>query len=90
MNIKTTFIYAFFLCLGLQVLAQEKQHELSIQVSIDESLHDSFKSAGRLFVFLTQNEKLEPRNQTWPSPYSKTHIFAKNIDNFSSKKTNMN
>ena len=87
MNIKTTFIYTFFLCLGLQVFAQEKHHELSIQVSIDESLHDSFKSKGRLFVFLTQNEKLEPRKQTWPNPYSKTHIFAKNIDDFSSKQT---
>lgn len=87
MNIKNTCIYALFLCLGLQVFAQEKQHELSIQVSIDNALHDSFKSKGRLFVFLTQNEKLEPRKQIWPNPYNRTHVFAQNIDDFSSSKT---
>ena len=87
MNIKTNYIYALFLFLGLHVVAQEKQHELSIHVSIDESLHKSFENKGRLFIFLTQNEKLEPREQIWPNPYSKTYIFARNIDNFSSKKT---
>lgn len=79
----SVFLLTFFLLLQ-NILAQEKYHNLSIQVSIDESMHDSFKSKGRLFVFLTQNPKIEPRKQIWPNPYSKTHIFAQNIDNFPS------
>ncbi len=87
MNYKFTFIYVLFLCLGFQLFAQEKQYKLSIKVSIDESLYETFDSEGRVFIFLTQNSKLEPRNQIWPNPYRKTHVFARNIDNFSSKKT---
>jgi len=87
MKIKTTSIYALFLCIGLQIFAQEKQHDLSIQVSIDESMYESFESKGRLFVFLTQNPKIEPRDQIWPNPYSRTHVFAQNINNLPVTKT---
>ena len=87
MNIKITSIYTLFLCLGLQIYAQEQHHDLSIDVSIDESMHESYESKGRLFVFLTQNPNIEPREQIWPNPYSKTHIFAQNIDNFPPSKT---
>ena len=87
MNIKITSIYTLFLCLGLQIYAQEQHHDLSIDISIDESIHESYESKGRLFVFLTQNPNIEPREQIWPNPYSKTHIFAQNIDNFPPSKT---
>jgi len=84
---KTQFIYMLFLCIGLQLFAQEKQHNLSLKISIDASQQENFENKGRLFVFLTQNSKLEPRKQIWPNPYRKTHVFAQNIDNFSPKKS---
>jgi len=83
---KTAFIYTLLLCIGMQLVAQVKTHDLSIDVSIDASLHDTFENNGRIFVFLTQNSKLEPKEQIWPNPYSKTHIFARNIENVSSQK----
>ena len=70
----------------MQLVAQVKTHDLSIDVSIDASLHETFENNGRVFVFLTQNSKLEPKEQIWPNPYSRTHIFARNIENFSSEK----
>ncbi len=83
---KTAFIYTLLLCIGMQLIAQVKTHGLSIDVSIDASLHENFENNGRIFVFLTQNSKLEPKEQIWPNPYNKTHIFARNIENFSSEK----
>ncbi len=65
-----------------QLIAQQKQHDLSIELTVDSSLNESFQTEGRIFVFLSQNPDLEPRNQIWPNPYSRTHIFAKNIDQF--------
>ncbi len=84
---KIPFIYALCLFIGLQLYAQEKQNNLSIKISIDQSQQKNFEKKGRIFVFLTQNSKLEPRNQIWPNPYQKTHIFAQNIDHFSPKKS---
>jgi S-formylglutathione hydrolase FrmB len=83
---KTVFIYTLLLCIGMQLIAQVKTHNLSIDVSIDASLQESFENNGRIFVFLTQNSKLEPKEQIWPNPYSKTHIFARNIENLSPDK----
>ncbi len=84
---KTAYIYALLFCLMMSLSAQVKSHELSINVSIDPSLHQIFENEGRIFVFLTQNSKIIPRLQLWPNPYSRTHVFARNISNFSSNKS---
>lgn len=73
-------ILILLLSLSIQLTAQTKHHELSIEVTVDNSLKESFQTQGRLFVFLSQDPNLEPREQIWPNPYSRTHIFARNID----------
>ena len=81
----TNRIFIFLMLLSSisnQLIAQKKQHPLSIEVTVDASLKESFQNQGRLFVFLSQNPNQEPRKQIWPNPYSRTHIFARNIDNF--------
>ena len=84
---KTAFIYALLLFIGISLSAQVKNHELSINVSIDASLHHTFDNEGRIFVFLTQSSGIEPRKQIWPNPYQRTHVFARNISNFSSNQS---
>lgn len=79
---KYLFFSLFLLLSAITLQSQSSEHGLSIEVSVDESLLDSFDSSGRLFMFLTKNPNLEPRTQIWPNPYSKTHIFAMNKDNF--------
>jgi hypothetical protein len=37
-------------------------------------------------MFSSLDSIAEPREQTWPNPKSKTHIFAKIIIDFNSKK----
>ncbi|WKK64992.1 alpha/beta hydrolase-fold protein [Lutimonas zeaxanthinifaciens] len=76
-------LFTLFLFLPFTKLqSQSTTHKLSVEVSVDETLLNSFNRSGRLFIFLTKNPDLEPRQQIWPNPYSKTHIFAVNKDGF--------
>jgi len=81
MKIKT-LITGILLLFLIQVNSQEKTHSLSINLTIDQALYQNFNSEGRLFIFFSQNPRLEPRRQIWPNPYSKTHIFARNVSSF--------
>ncbi|MGI9532713.1 hypothetical protein [Lutimonas sp.] len=81
MNKTIKCIFALLLCIGMQSAAQEKNHSLTVNISIDENVQDSFQNKGRIFIFLTQDSIIEPRQQQWPNPYRKTHIFARNIEN---------
>lgn len=64
-------IYTTFL------FGQEKSFDVVFKVSVGEEIKASFKSDGRLFVFLNKNENVEPYTQSWPS--KENNIFAKNI-----------
>lgn len=70
----------------LHVSAQQSQHGLTIELSVDKELAETIEQKGRLFVFLSENSRGEPRTKTWPSPQNKTFIFARNIDDFSPEK----
>lgn len=59
------------------LFGQEKSFDIVFKVSLGEEVKTSFKSDGRLFVFLNQNEKVEPYTQSWPGKGN--NIFAKNI-----------
>jgi enterochelin esterase-like enzyme len=65
-------------CINLS--GQENTHDLTVKLSISEDLKASFKSEGRLFLFLNKSERREPRTQTWPNPGN--YIFAKNLSDF--------
>ncbi len=79
MNKTINLTLAFLFCFYAQIFAQEKNHKLSVYVSIDKTLEDSFEKEGRMFVFLTHDSIIEPKDQIWPNPYRKTHIFATNM-----------
>lgn len=76
------FTFIFLLCLITSTVGQEKNHSLSIDVAVDQSFKDSFKQEGRIFIFMTQDPDLEPKNQLWPNPYRRTDVFAVNIKEF--------
>ncbi len=59
--------------------SQKQTFSFSANVEISEDVKEVFKDNGRLYIFLSQNPNAEPRTQTWPSPFNKTFIFAKNI-----------
>jgi len=81
MKIKPLLISLLFF-ISAQLISQEKSYALSVKLTVDENVKESIKPEGRLYVFLTQNPKLEPRKQIWPNPYRRTYVFARNMTSF--------
>jgi enterochelin esterase-like enzyme len=86
MKNKSLIIVSLLLLFVINSFAQQKNFSVSIDLSVDETMLETFKEKGRLFVFLSLDSIGEPRTKTWPNPRSKTFIFAKNISNFNPKK----
>lgn len=77
-RLSTSLILLLFIQIAF---AQKTAHEISIKVSVDEKLTDSFNEQGRIFVFMSLDSVIKaPRKQLWPNPYNKTEIFARNVD----------
>jgi enterochelin esterase-like enzyme len=85
MKIATFFCSLLFILFIGECIAQPVSHKFSVKVEIDEELQSNFKKDGRLYVFLSENMRAEPRTQTWPSPAQKTYIFAQNITSASAE-----
>ena len=68
----------------LGALVAQETASFSARISVSDELKSEFHSEGRMFLFFSKSERVEPRTQTWPNPWSKTHIFAKNIDDMNS------
>lgn len=66
--------------------AQAETFTLKARLTIPEELQLGFKSEGRLFLFLCENQRAEPRTQTWPMPWVNNHIFAINLSGLSPDK----
>ncbi|MBP9134692.1 MAG: hypothetical protein KBF75_11735, partial [Saprospiraceae bacterium] len=79
--------YMFFSLLLLfnNLNAQVGSHSIKVNLSIDKAVQNSFNSKGRMFLFLNQSDDVEPMTQTWPSKGN--YMFAKNYENFDSKKS---
>lgn len=77
----------FLLLPFIKLQSQSTGYPLTFEISVDNALRDTFNESGRLFLFLTKNPNVEPRTQIWPNPYSKTHIFATNINDFPKDKS---
>lgn len=73
-----------FLCNQI-AFAQQSNYPVSIDISIENELLESFNEKGRLFIFISLDSINEPRTQINPNPMAKTEIFAKNIDDFDTK-----
>lgn len=67
--------------------SQPSENGLTINLTFSQAIKQSVKPDGRLFIFFTQHPNVEPRTQTWPNPWIKTHIFAKNIIGLSTYQT---
>jgi len=84
MKIKFLLITLVITGLLFNSCSETKNPGFSASISIDDTIKKTFKTEGRLFLFISQNPNVEPRTQIWPNPRSKTYIFAKNINNFNS------
>jgi enterochelin esterase-like enzyme len=81
-----TFLLPLLFLLFSQTLPAQSTGSLSLQVDIPEAMVPSTQS-GRLFVFLSEQNRPEPRRQLWPS-YN-NHIFAVNLDNWGGQKLSL-
>lgn len=77
------YFYILFSLLSSPVLnvhAQGKTCSLELSISVSENMKASFKSEGRLFIFITTDPNSEPVHNVWPNFYnSSDFIFAKNF-----------
>lgn len=76
-------ILLFILFISIQLCAQEELAELNLKITVDKSLKHHFKSNGRLFIYISENDAFEPR---FSSIYTSGTIFAKNIQDWNSQK----
>ena len=67
------------LCTSCQ-LEKNTQNPVRIQIEIADNLMDSLDTAGRLFLFISENKDSEPRRQLWPMSTEPNHIFARNMN----------
>lgn len=74
------------LILSLGIFAQET-HSISFSISVAPEYHNQFRPAGRLFLFIDENPRGEPRYQLFPLSKKRNHIFAKNINSWIASET---
>ncbi|MFT6808462.1 MAG: enterochelin esterase-like enzyme [Saprospiraceae bacterium] len=79
---KTKLIFTLLLILVLGYYASAQHHSVSAKVNIGSEVVDHFQKDGRIYLFISENLRVEPRTQTWPSPSDKTYIFAKEVSQF--------
>ena len=75
MNVKTITTALILIAISFSLSAQQT-YKLAISLSFSQEIQSKLKPDGRLFVFLNQNPRAEPRTQIWPSPGN--FIFARN------------
>lgn len=82
LTVKSILFVILISLLGLAANAQGSTYRLESQVNVSPDVNKLFTNNGRLYLFLSTNPQVEPRTQTWPSPWGGTAIFAKNIEAF--------
>jgi S-formylglutathione hydrolase FrmB len=80
MRTRISLLGLLLIGLTFQVVAQSESNSFTARVSFAEELQNEVKAEGRFFLFFNQNPRVEPRTQTWPMPWSKSHIFALNLE----------
>lgn len=73
-----------FMTFGTFGFSQVSTSSLTVELEISSEVRGDFEENGRLYLFLSKNFRVEPRMQTWPSPYGGNTIFAKNIKTYDS------
>lgn len=85
MNIKNLFILTLLVLTTNSVWGQEESAELTFNISVSEELKDSFKSNGRLLIYITGIDEIEPRKSSVFN--GNGFIFGKNIKNWNNNET---
>lgn len=81
----STMLRTFLLLLFSLFLFQCTQNQpagnpLTVDLTVAEAQAEALQAAGRLFLFLNEDARVEPRTRIWPS--NGNYIFARNLDNF--------
>lgn len=76
MKTNSLLIALVFCLMGSSLLAQG--HRLSFDVTFSSEAAKKAKKDGRLFIFLAEDTRGEPRYHTWPRASKKTYIFGEN------------
>jgi S-formylglutathione hydrolase FrmB len=84
MNFKPLLTGVILFVTFTNVHCQIRNFSFSAKVEVDQNVKEFFNAEGRFYLFFSQDSRIEPRTQIWPNPTSKTHIFAKNMDEFES------
>lgn len=77
--------FIFFLVISVFALTEISGQTFSIQVKtgISEETKTGFKKDGRIFLFISNGRRNEPRFNTWPNKSNR--IFATNLKNWNGK-----
>jgi len=69
-NIKEqAFLIGIIFFLWNQIaFAQQSNYAVSIDISVEKELMESFNEKGRLFIFMSLDSISERRTQIWPYP----------------------
>lgn len=81
------FISMVMFCISLTICGQETMVKLQFELSVAAPLHDRWHPQGRVLIFLTEMEGIEPRTLTWPSKGN--HILAMNLNDWKPNETRM-
>lgn len=60
-------------------------NSLQVSTSVSKEVLNSFRSKGRIFLFISESSNREPRLNTWPN--KSNMIFATNIENWENDKS---
>ncbi len=77
MNQLKTILFPILFLVSLNVSCQTKTAQLNFKISIDSKDATKVKSEGRLFLYLTKNERRSPRSISGTD--KDTYVFARNI-----------
>jgi hypothetical protein len=86
---KTRLLITVFFLIGFisNAKAQSESHDVTVNVTVSKDLKKKFVEDGRMYLFLTEDLRGEPYKKTFPMPWSKSFMFAKNISEFNPKES---
>lgn len=85
MNIKSFLILAVLVMTNLTVIGQQESTRLAFAISVNKELKASFKNNGRLLIYVSETDKLEPR---YSSVFNGNgFIFGRNIKKWDKNET---
>lgn len=85
MTIKNILIVSLFVLINNSVFGQKEIAKLNVVVSVDDNLKETFKEAGRLVIYFTTENEIEPRNSSTSN--GKGFVFSKDIDKWYQRET---